>query len=76
MVPVSAGINCGVMMFRNSDWSRAFLEQLWSYAHLGDEALQTMHAVSPSPIHSTGWTACAYSESLATKLMWTHLVRS
>lgn len=40
-----AGINCGVMLFRNSGWSKAFLEQLWSYAHLGDDALQDMHSV-------------------------------
>ena len=40
-----AGINCGVMMFRNSDWSRAFLAQLSDYAHLGEEALLQMRPV-------------------------------
>ncbi len=40
-----AGINCGVMMFRNSAWSRAFLAQLWGYAHLGEQALLEMHSV-------------------------------
>ena len=33
------------MMFRNSDWSRAFLEQLSEYAHLGEEALLQMRPV-------------------------------
>lgn len=40
-----AGINCGVMMFRNSAWSRAFLAQLSDYAHLGEEALLEMRPV-------------------------------
>ena len=33
------------MMFRNSDWSRAFLAQLSEYAHLGEEALLQMRPV-------------------------------
>jgi hypothetical protein len=69
VAPYCAGINCGVMMFRNSDWSRAFLEQLWSYAHLGDEALQTMHAVSSSLAYSTGWWL-VYSDVSAVNLRW------
>jgi hypothetical protein len=44
-VTSGAGINCGVMMFRNSDWSRAFLAQLSDYAHLGEEALLQMRPV-------------------------------
>ena len=34
-----------MMMFRNSDWSRAFLAQLSDYAHLGEEALLQMRPV-------------------------------
>ncbi len=40
-----AGINTGVMLFRNTAWSRQLLDELYGYAQLGDEALQEMRAV-------------------------------
>ena len=40
-----AGINTGVMLFRNTAWSRRLLDELYGYAQLGDEALQEMRAV-------------------------------
>ena len=39
------GINTGVMLFRNTAWSRSLLDELYGYAQLGDEALQEMKAV-------------------------------
>lgn len=40
-----AGINTGVMLFRNTAWSLAFLDELYDYALMGEEALQDMRQV-------------------------------
>eukprot|EP00208_Stichococcus_sp_RCC1054_P005833 CAMPEP_0206142774 /NCGR_PEP_ID=MMETSP1473-20131121/18136_1 /ASSEMBLY_ACC=CAM_ASM_001109 /TAXON_ID=1461547 /ORGANISM="Stichococcus sp, Strain RCC1054" /LENGTH=1052 /DNA_ID=CAMNT_0053537897 /DNA_START=385 /DNA_END=3544 /DNA_ORIENTATION=+ len=45
------GINCGVMMFRNSAWSRAFLAELSEYAHLGEDALLEMRPVLEKEVY-------------------------
>jgi len=50
--PASAGINTGVMLFRNTAWSRSLLDELYGYALLGDRALQEMKAVRLSSVHS------------------------
>ena len=44
-VPTCAGINTGVMLFRNTAWSLAFLDELYGYAKMGEEALQDMRQV-------------------------------
>ena len=44
-----AGINTGVMLFRNTPWSKAFLEELYGYAQLGEEALQEMRQARLPP---------------------------
>ena len=35
-----AGINCGVMLFRNTEWAAAFLEDVGQYAYMHHDTIE------------------------------------